>query len=367
MSNEDSGEESNDLLDGLEPILAEARKCARECPCDDSVHDYFVRQVEGFFYANVISNYRANYSAWVEEAGPVASAAQHSVLVLCDAVLSESEIFGGTGAICADDYGRFKAAVEERDARAFGLLREVERVLRFRECEKRLTMFRGEIHGLGLSLEPRIRSTPAGIEISIFGDDEEEDAGREELLEESDADEGSGRLLFERLVFGSTPMQPASGNVPRPDYYQTDLRTLSSDQKAEYAAAFEGPPNTETIRKYTFVRLESLLRSAAICETQDDLYDLVAGCRMLLDAQKPKGSGVSYGTRVLTLLEGLAACDVASWRAVQTGWQSMMGMKRLGGMGSESSMKYTLRPAGDQTWILPDRLDMLAGGLSEDR
>ncbi|MFM9966332.1 MAG: hypothetical protein ACKV2Q_34585 [Planctomycetaceae bacterium] len=46
--------------------------------------------------------------------------------------------------------------------------------------------------------------------------------------------------------------------VPEPDYFSCSLAKLTKDQQAEYAVAFGVRPDLELVRKYLFVRLQSL-------------------------------------------------------------------------------------------------------------
>lgn len=52
--------------------------------------------------------------------------------------------------------------------------------------------------------------------------------------------------------------------VPAPDYGECTLAKLTKDQKAEYAAAFGAKPDLELVRKYLFVRLQSLLETVIL-------------------------------------------------------------------------------------------------------
>jgi hypothetical protein len=50
--------------------------------------------------------------------------------------------------------------------------------------------------------------------------------------------------------------------VPEPGYYVNRIAQLTDDQQAEYLIAFSGRSTLPPARKYTFVRLVSLLESA---------------------------------------------------------------------------------------------------------
>ena len=84
-----------------------------------------------------------------------------------------------------------------------------------------------------------------------------------------DAGRSAGEQLLKTIRFAPLPidrtLRPALGDrtlIPRPDYYEVRAEGLSSDQQAEYVRAFGPAPVLELVKKYAFVRLSGLIRSA---------------------------------------------------------------------------------------------------------
>ena len=84
-----------------------------------------------------------------------------------------------------------------------------------------------------------------------------------------DASRAKGEQLLGSIRFAPLPvdstLRPGVGErtlIPRPDYYEVRAEDLSSDQQAEYVRAFGPAPELELVRKYAFVRLSGLVRSA---------------------------------------------------------------------------------------------------------
>lgn len=84
-----------------------------------------------------------------------------------------------------------------------------------------------------------------------------------------DASSARGEQLLGITRFLSLPtdstLRPGVGErtlIPQPAYYEVRAEDLSSDQQAEYVRAFGSAPALELVRKYAFVRLSSLVRSA---------------------------------------------------------------------------------------------------------
>jgi hypothetical protein len=84
-----------------------------------------------------------------------------------------------------------------------------------------------------------------------------------------DANRARGEQLLGITRFLSLPvdstLRPRAGErtlIPQPGYFEVRAEDLSSDQQAEYVRAFGSVPALEVVRKYAFVRLSSLVRSA---------------------------------------------------------------------------------------------------------
>jgi len=100
-------------------------------------------------------------------------------------------------------------------------------------------------------------------------------------------------LPADHVARGKTPK---SELVPEPGYYVTRITQLTDDHQAEYFIAFSDRTTLPLVRKYTFVRLMSLLESVL---SYPGRFDDSAGEREThLIASLHDGSGGFYGSEV---------------------------------------------------------------------
>ncbi|MGH8057092.1 MAG: hypothetical protein ACREOH_07620, partial [Candidatus Entotheonellia bacterium] len=79
--------------------------------------------------------------------------------------------------------------------------------------------------------------------------------------------------------------------VPEPFYFMTCVAALSNDQQAEYRATFGPQASLNMVRKYTFVRLQSLLETAILHPWETRLAELERECLLLADLTAGKIGG----------------------------------------------------------------------------
>jgi hypothetical protein len=114
---------------------------------------------------------------------------------------------------------------------------------------------------------------------------------KEERLREFLAGGGFLRdLPTDHVALGKTPK---SHLVPEPGYYVTRIAQLTDDQQAEYSIAFSDRTTLHLVRKYTFVRLMSLLESVLFFPGQID--ERAAEREIQLMASLHDGSAGFYG------------------------------------------------------------------------
>ncbi len=89
---------------------------------------------------------------------------------------------------------------------------------------------------------------------------------------------------------------PRSRFVPEPGYYVTRIPELTDDQQGEYLIAFCDRTTLPLVRKYTFVRLTSLLESVLFYPSQVD--DAAAEKEARHIASLNEGSGAFYASEV---------------------------------------------------------------------
>jgi hypothetical protein len=91
--------------------------------------------------------------------------------------------------------------------------------------------------------------------------------------------------------------------VPEPGYYVNRIAQLSNEQQGEYLGAFSDQTTLALVRKYTFVRLVSLLESVLFYPGEVD--DAAAEREALALASLHDGSGRSYGIEVAEAIADL--------------------------------------------------------------
>lgn len=123
----------------------------------------------------------------------------------------------------------------------------------------------------------------------------------EERLRQFQAGGGFLRdLPTDRVARGKVPQGHL---VPEPGYYVTRIEQLTDNQQAEYVITFSNWGTLPLVRKYTFVRLVSLLESALFHPGQVDDAAAEQEARML--ASLHDGNGSFYGTEVTGMLAKL--------------------------------------------------------------
>ena len=101
-----------------------------------------------------------------------------------------------------------------------------------------------------------------------------------------------------------------AGLVPEPGYYVTRVADLSDDQQAEYVEAFGAAPSLALVRKYTFVRLTSLLESMITEPAAVSPAAVERECSVLGSVHP--GSGAAYAADVAAFARDVAAEEPAA-------------------------------------------------------
>lgn len=104
--------------------------------------------------------------------------------------------------------------------------------------------------------------------------------------------------------------------VPEPGYYINRIAQLTDDQRTEYLIAFSDRTTLPLARKYTFVRLVSLLESVLFYPGQVD--DAAAEREARALASLHDGSGSSYGSDVADMVAELRRQPAAERQARAT-------------------------------------------------
>ena len=114
--------------------------------------------------------------------------------------------------------------------------------------------------------------------------------------------------------------------IPHPGWYEDRAETLTAEQQAEYLAAFGPGASLEAVEKYAWVRLSSLIRSAAYHLGRVELSALAAEAKLL---GKLQPRCVFYAGGVEALLSRLARLSQGKAREVVEGWQLLLDPKPM--------------------------------------
>ena len=133
----------------------------------------------------------------------------------------------------------------------------------------------------------------------------------------------SSSRFIERLpIDHSLSRKAAPGRlIPHPGWYEERAETLTAEQQAEYLTAFGPNATLEAVEKYAWVRLSSLIRSAAYYLGRVELAALAAEAE-LLGGLQPRCA--FYANGIEGLLSRLAKLGQAKAREVVEGWQLLL-------------------------------------------
>jgi hypothetical protein len=98
-----------------------------------------------------------------------------------------------------------------------------------------------------------------------------------------------------------------AGLVSDPACFMVRITDLDDDQQAEYAATFGPQATLEKVKKYTYVRLQSLLETTILPSWKGRLEELKRECRLFADIYSDPPN--PYAVAVVETLQFLTEVD----------------------------------------------------------
>lgn len=181
-------QESNSFLEQLELIINEAKTMVSKSPKVDTIQNLAHDIVEGFFYGNVIINFKNNLNEENQKELNISDKDVNKIekkfgklFERCEQTLESGS---NKGKITIKEFEDFKKDLKQISENSYKLLLELEKHIDINACQNRIKKFKEEIKNLGKELKiGNIGSKDGslGISIGFEGDDED--------YEDSDFDE----------------------------------------------------------------------------------------------------------------------------------------------------------------------------------
>jgi len=190
----ESKQESNSFLDQLELIINEAKMMVSKSPKVDTIQNLTQDIVEGFFYGNVIINFKNNLNEENQTELNISDKDITKIEKKFDALFERCEqtLESGSnkGKVNLKEYKDFKKELKQISENSYKLLLELEKHIDISTCQNRIKEFKEEIKSLGKELKiGNVESEDGslGISIGFDGDDEDyEDSDIEEKITDFD-------------------------------------------------------------------------------------------------------------------------------------------------------------------------------------
>lgn len=173
-------QKSNDFLDQLELIINEAKTMVSKSPKVDTVQNLAHDIVEGFFYGNVIINFKNNLNEENQKELNIPdkdiNKIEKKFNTLFERCEQTLESGSNEGKLNLKEYKDFKKELKEVSENSYKLLLELEKHIDIYSCQNRIKEFKEEVKSLGKKLKiGNVESEDGslGISIGFEGDDED--------------------------------------------------------------------------------------------------------------------------------------------------------------------------------------------------
>ncbi|MDO8511181.1 MAG: hypothetical protein Q7S55_03375 [Nanoarchaeota archaeon] len=147
----------NDFLSQLNFIIKEAKRMVSESPKVDVVSELAISIVEGFFYSNLISNFRRNLTRENLNEFKITKNDVTNIEKEFKTIFKRCNqtIKGGSneGEIDTKVYQEFTEKLNDINKNAYNLLLEIEKIMGISSCRKSILQFKKEVKSLGKELK----------------------------------------------------------------------------------------------------------------------------------------------------------------------------------------------------------------------
>ena len=182
-------QESNNFLNQIEIVINQAKTMISKSPKIDTIQNLGYSIVEGFFYGNIIINFKNNLNEENQKELNISDKDINKIEKKFDELFERCEqtLESGSneGKINLKEYNKFKEDLKQISENSYKLLSELENYMDVDSCQDRIKEFKEEIKNLGKELkigDVESKDGSLGISIGFEGDDDED-------YESSDFDE----------------------------------------------------------------------------------------------------------------------------------------------------------------------------------
>ncbi|MBI2667634.1 tetratricopeptide repeat protein [Candidatus Woesearchaeota archaeon] len=184
---------SNEFLNKLRPVIEQAKWMVSKSPKVDTIQNLAIDVVEGFFYSNLINNYKNNLN---EENLKELNITQNELKKIykefeeifdrCDETIESGS---NEGKINSNVYQDFRQKIGKISKGAFKLVLEIEKHIDIDSCKNEITQFKKDIKLLGKELKvSQIKNYGDKAGFSIGFDIDDEDYNEDDMLLEKVTD-----------------------------------------------------------------------------------------------------------------------------------------------------------------------------------
>ncbi len=175
---------SNDFLDQLELVIKEAKTMVSKSPKIDTIQNLAEDIVEGFFYGNVIINFKNNLNEENQRKLNISNKDINKIEKKFNALFERCkqtlESGSNEGKINLKEYKDFKKELKQISENSYKLLLELEKHIDITTCQNTIKEFKEQVKNLGKELkigDVRSKDGSLGISIGFEGDDDEDYEG----------------------------------------------------------------------------------------------------------------------------------------------------------------------------------------------
>jgi len=178
---------STELLEALNQVILQAKSMVLKSPKLEAIQKEAIRVVEGFYYSNLITNFRNNLIGNNLEENKIIEPELNEIEGEFNDLFDkcENNLKSGSNKEQTDKiiYSEFKGKLAKISKGAYNLLIELEDVVDFSSCEEAIDKFKREIKSLGKVLKVG-KLSKQGISFGIESDEEETYSKNSESINE---------------------------------------------------------------------------------------------------------------------------------------------------------------------------------------
>lgn len=179
---------STEFLEALRQVILQAENMVSKSPKLEVIQKEATTVVEGFFYSNLITNFKNNLTGKNLEENKIAESELNSLEKEFDNLFNkcENNLKNGANKEQIDKiiYSEFKGKLRGISPGAYDLLIELENIIEFTSCEEVINKFKKEIKNFGKALKVGKLNKGLGLSFGIESDEGETYSKNSESINE---------------------------------------------------------------------------------------------------------------------------------------------------------------------------------------